>query len=60
MKELIKAIRILQRQFNDKGYAIKNCEGEKFFGSIHLNINDGKIIFTQNSDNKGVTESIKI
>lgn len=57
MKELIKAIRIIKKNFEKSGYVVKNCEGNPFYGDIHLTLTHGKIDFTKGCDK---TETIKI
>jgi hypothetical protein len=57
MKELIKAIRIIKQNFEKSGYVVKNCEGNPFYGDIHITLTHGKIDFTKGCDK---TETIKI
>lgn len=61
MKNLLACVRTMQKNFDKNNYIVRDCEGKKFFGEIHIHLNDGKIIFTKNMDNNnGVVENIKL
>jgi hypothetical protein len=61
MKKLLEAVRIVKKNFESKGYVVKNHEGNPFFGEIHICLNDGKIVHSKNLSQGEhlITESVK-
>jgi hypothetical protein len=62
MKKLLAIVRTIQRNFDEKGYVVKNHEGSPFFGEIHITITDGKITYSKNKSKEdiNVVENVKI